>query len=114
MISKQELEQAAEIVRANLTSAMPKMISYKSFIQREVLKVATRQELEDVRDCKINQEMIDKLVTIAKHEWLLSGDTISLYCAAMAVATIVKEYDWGIQYLTGDGLYEMAKRIYNA
>ena len=58
MISKQEFEQAAEIVRANLTSAMPKMISYKSFIQREVLKVATRQELEDVRDCKINQEMI--------------------------------------------------------
>ena len=114
MITKQEFEQAAEIVRANPTSAMPKMISYKSFIQREVLKVATRQEFEDVRDCKINQEMIDKLVTIAKHEWQLSGDTISLYCAAMAVATIVKEYDWGIQYLTGDGLYEMAKRIYNA
>ena len=29
----------------------------------------------------------------------------------MAVATIIKEYDWGIQYLFGDGLWDIANRI---
>lgn len=31
--------------------------------------------------------MIDKLCCIAKNEWRISGDSKSLYCAAMAVAT---------------------------
>ena len=43
-----------------------------------------------------------------------ANDTQSAYCAAMAVGTIIKEYEWGTQYLTPDGLYELATRIYNA
>ena len=111
MITKQEFDLAAKSVVSNFSSVLPKMISYKSYIQKTVLDMASRQELEDVRDSRINQGMIDKLCKLAKNEWLLSGDSQSLYCAAMAVATIIKEYDWGTQYLVGNGLWEMAQRI---
>lgn len=114
MITKQEFDLAATRGRAQLMTALPKMVRYKSSIQREVLDVATRREMEDVRDCRINQGMIDKLCRLAKRHWSASPDATSLYCAAMAVATIVKEYDWGTQYLVGDGMWQMAQRIENA
>lgn len=114
MITKQEFDLAAKQVLSDFSSALPKMISYKSYIQREILNHATQRELEDVRDSRINQGMLNKLCRLAKREWQLSGDVISLYCVAMAVATIIKEYDWGTQYLVGNGLYEMANRIQNA
>jgi len=114
MITKQEFDLAAKTVATNFGAALPKMISYKSYIQKAILDIATIRELEDVRDCRINQSMIDKLCMLAKDKWLISGDTQSLYCAALAVATIVKEYDWGTQYLIGEGLWEIAQRIQNA
>lgn len=114
MINKQEFDLVSQSAPSNLMAFLPKMISYKSYIQKAVLNMASRQELEDVRDSRINQGMIDKLCKLAKKEWLLSGDSQSLYCAAMAVATIVKEYDWGTQYLVGNGLWEMAQRIQTA
>lgn len=114
MITKQEFDLAAKQVLADVSNVLPKMISYKSHIQRAILSQATQREMEDVRDSLINQNLIDKLCRIAKNEWLLSGDAKSLYCTAMAVATIIKEYDWGTQYLVGNGLYEMATRIQNA
>lgn len=114
MITKQEFDIATKSVRTNLTLALPKMISFKSYIQKSVLDIATYQELADVRDSRINQVLIGKLCQLAHQEWLLSRDATSLYCAAMAVATIIKEYDWGTQYLIGDGLWEIAQRIQNA
>lgn len=114
MITKQEFNLAVQSDASNLAAVLPKMIGYKTDIQRAVLNLATRQELEDVRECRINQVIIDKLCRLAKDEWLSVGDASSLYCAAMAVATIIKEYDWGTQYLNGDGLWEIAQRIQNA
>lgn len=66
MITKQEFDLAAKSVVSNMASVLPKMISSKSYIQKAVLNVATRQELEDVRDSRINQGLIDKLCKIAK------------------------------------------------
>ena len=114
MITKQEFDLAAKSIISNFNVAFPKMMTYKSYIQKAVLDIATHQELEDVRDCCINQGMIDKLCQLAKNEWLLSRDAQSLYCVAMAVATIIKEYDWGLQYLVGDGQWQIAQRIQNA
>ena len=114
MITKQEFDLAAKQVLSDLSSVLPQMISYKSYIQREILNQATQREMEDVRDSRINQGLIDKLCRIAKNEWRISGDSKSLYCIAMAVATIIKEYDWGTHYLVGTGLYELATRIQNA
>ena len=114
MITKQEFDIATKSARANLALVLPKMISYKSYIQVSVLDITTSQELADVRDGRINQVLIDKLCHIAHQEWVLSRDATSLYCVAMAVATSVKEYDWGTQYLIGNGLWEIAQRIQNA
>lgn len=114
MITKQEFDIATKSARANLALVLPKMICYKSYIQVSVLDITTSQELADVRDGRINQVLIDKLCHLAHQEWLLSRDVTSLYCAAMAVATIIKEYDWGTQYLIGNGLWEIAQRIQNA
>lgn len=114
MISKQEFDNVANGAISNFNVVFPKMVSYKNYIQREILNIATRQELEDVRDCRINHGMINKLASLAKKEWQLCGDAQSLYCAAMAVGTIIKEYDWGTAYLTGNGLWNMASKIQNA
>jgi len=111
MITKQEFENGANEVRNNFFASLPKMIAYKSKVQKEVLDIATQQEMLDVAACRINEGMIDKLTMLAYDEWIKDGDVKSLFCAAMAVATIIKEYDWGVYYLTGKGLYEMANRI---
>lgn len=114
MITKQEFDNVAKGAIPNFNVVFPKMVSYKNYIQREILNLATRQELEDIRDCRINQGMVNKLASLAKREWQLCGDAQSLYCAAMAVATIIKEYDWGTAYLTSEGLWNMASKIQNA
>ncbi len=114
MITTQEFNQAAQKVRSDFASALPKMISYKTRVQRAILPYLGEKELADVCDCRINEGVIDKLCELAKDEWACSGDAVSLYCAAMAVATIVKEYDWGTHYLVGDGLWQMANRIQTA
>lgn len=111
MITRQEFEKGAKTVQNNVMSALPKMINYKKFVQEKVLYLATRKELEDVRDCRINQGMIDKLVKLAKQAMLTSRDAQSFYCAAMAVGTIIKEYEWGTYYITMDGIYELITRI---
>lgn len=112
-MTKEEFSKAAEGVRVNIGVYLPKMIDYKNYVQRNVVDIASRKELEDVRDCRLNQSMIQKLSSLAKSRWQ-EADLESLYCAAMAVATIIKEYDWGTQFLTPVGLYEMAVKIKNA
>ena len=114
MVTKHQFDLAANQVRNNLAVMLPKMIGYKSVIQKKVLDMASAAELQDVHDCRINQGLVDKLVILAKKEWLTSPDAQSLYSAAIAVGTIVKEYDWGVLYLIGDGLWEIANRIQNA
>lgn len=108
MLTKEEFEK---VTKMDVSITLPTMIEYKNYIQRAVLFVTTKQELEDIRDCRTNQGLIDKLVCIANQKWLSSGDTVSLFCAAMAVGTILKEYEWGLQWLIGDGLYNLALQI---
>lgn len=114
MITQNEFELVAKSVAYNPSAMLPKMVGYKSSIQREVLDIASPDELKDVMDCRINQGMIDKLCRLAKRKWLVTKDSGSLYCAAMAVATIIKEYGWGTVYLVGEGFWEVAQRIQNA
>ena len=111
---KTDFENAADNVRKDLMTYLPKMIAYKSMIQKSVLLVATPAEKEDVRNSRINPSLIGKLAKLAHGVWSASPDMESLYCVAMAVGTIIKEYEWGIQYLTPEGLQSMANLIKNA
>lgn len=114
MINKNDFIELGRLILSNPAVVLPKMIEYKSQIQTEVLDIASFQELCDVRDSCINEGLIEKLVSLASAKYKLSPDDVSLYCAAMAVGTIIKEYEWGIQFVCGDGLYNLATRIYNA
>jgi hypothetical protein len=113
MITKIEFENAAEAMRQDLFLALPKMIEYKKSIQTKVLDIATQEELLYVVACKTNHGLIDKLIHLAHKEWINEGDAASLYCVAMAVGTIIKEFDWGTYYISPEGLYELATRIQN-
>lgn len=112
-LSKEQFEIAANKVRSNIMSYLPEMISFKKRFQVEVLDLATHEELENVRDSIYTQSMVDKLVNLAYRMWKDKTNHTSLYCAAMAVGTIIKEYEWGTKWITPDGLYELASQIVN-
>lgn len=115
MITKEQFDSAAREVRDKPMALLSVMIDYKSDIQRAVIPTLTTSELADIRDSRMNEAVIDKLCQLTKQKWLNSaGDATTLYCAAMAVATIIKEYEWGMHFLIGDGLWDMAQRIANA
>lgn len=112
-LSKEQFEIAAGKVGKNIMSYLPEMISFKKRIQVEVLDIATRKELENVRDSIYTQSLVDKLVNLAARMCGNKADYTSLYCAAMAVGTIIKEYEWGSKWITPNGLYELANHIAN-
>ncbi len=112
-LSKEQFEIAANKVKHNMLSFLPEMISYKKSIQEEVLEVATQKEIENVRNSIYSQSLVDKLIILAAKQWSNKTNIASLYCAAMAVGTIIKEYEWGIKWITPDGLYELATQIAN-
>ena len=114
MITKEQFDSAAREVRNNPIALISVMIDYKSDIQRAVIPTLTSSELADIRDSRMNEAVIDKLCKLTNQKWLDSaGDANTLYCAAMAVATFIKEYEWGMHYLLGDGLWRMSQRIAN-
>ena len=110
-LSKTDFEDAAASVRKNLPDYLPKMIAYKSSIQRSVLLAATPEEKEDIINSKPNTSLVEKLAELAHEAWSVTPDIESLYCAAIAVGTIIKEYGWGLQYLTPEGLCKMSGMI---
>ena len=113
MIRKKEFEEIENQILSDPTKTLPKMIRYKSQIQKEVLATTSQQELYDVYACRINEGLIHKLIKLASQKYKITPDSISLYCAAMAVGTIIKEYEWGTQFTSNDGLFELATRISN-
>lgn len=113
MANLHEFSATAENVRNKLSSALPKMIDYKTYIQRNVLDVATSEELADVSNEIFNPSLLNKLILLAKSKWQ-SGTSEDLYCLSMAIATIIKEYGWGTEYLNNEGLYRLAVQIEKA
>ena len=114
MLSRDEFESAGNNVKSSFLNFLPKMSAYKKHIQTAVLAVATQQELYDVRNSIFSQSLFCKLINIAQHVWAKDSKDIEyLYCAAMAVGTIIKEYEWGTQYVMPNGLYEIANQIWS-
>ena len=100
-------------VTDNFGKYMPIMMQFKSYIQQAIIPMLSTDELRDIKDCRLNMEIIDKLANIGKIQYQQSvehGDEI-LYCLCMAIGTIIKEYDWGIRYVQQDGMCELAEKI---
>lgn len=111
--SRENFNSAIKNVTVAFSKYFPIMCDYKRYIQTEVSDIATYDELIDVRDSVFNRSLFNKLIDVAYNKWKYenSKEIELLYCVSMAVGTIIKEYDWGMQYVKPDGLYEIAKLI---
>lgn len=104
-------------VRANVSSNMmyymQMMIGYKTFIQSAIRSQLTAQEERDIQECHLNYGCIKKLATLGKqcYEEGFTRSDEDLFCICMAIGTIIKEYDWGIDYILPDGLCELASMM---
>lgn len=88
--------------------------TFKTGIQNEIVTQLTQEEKYDIQYSKYNENVVNKLVILGAQKFAGYNSIEALYCAAMSVGTIIKEYGWGIQFVTGNGCYEMARRIYDA
>ena len=88
--------------------------AFKTEIQNEIISQITQEEKSDIKYSRYNENVVEKLVKLGAEKFAAYNSVESLYCAAMSVGTIIKEYEWGIQFVVGDGCYQMARRIYNA
>ena len=88
------------------------MIQLKSCIQRAVIPMLSTDELQDIKDCRLNMQVIDKLVYIGKGQYqqIVGHSDETLYCLCMAIGTIIKEYDWGTEYIQQSGMCALAKK----
>ena len=100
-------------ITGNFSKYIPKMMLFKSSIQKAIIPMLSVEELQDIKDCRLNMGVIDKLGNIGKEQYQQSmeQDNETLYCLCMAIGTIIKEYDWGIKYVQLDGMCEMAAKI---
>lgn len=100
-------------VSSNMGKYLPVMIMFKSTIQRVVISMLSSDELQDIRDCRLNMTVVDKLAYIGKAQYQHSEEQNdeTLYCLCMALGTIIKEYDWGTKYIQQEGMCELAKKI---
>ena len=98
---------------SNFGKYMPIMMQFKSYIQRAIIPTLSTHELQDIKDCRLNMEVIDKLANIGKIQYKQSVERNdeTLYCLCMAIGTIIKEYDWGIEYIQQEGICEIAAKI---
>lgn len=100
-------------ITGNFGKYMPIMIQFKSSIQRKIIPMLSADELNDIRDCRLNTEVVDKLANIGRTQYQQYPEHSNeiLYCLCMAIGTIIKEYDWGIFYIQQAGMCEMATKI---
>ncbi len=88
--------------------------AFKTEIQNEIISQITQEEKSDIKYSRYNENVVEKLVKLGAEKFAAYNSVEALFCAAMSVGTIIKEYEWGIQFVIGDGCYQMARRIYNA
>ncbi len=108
-ITKESFLQAKDT--APLMQVLTESIRYKNAIQTSIIPMLTNQELEDVKNSRINLDVINKFCQLGAWQPNVTSNTTSLYACAMAIATIIKEYGWGTDYLTPDGLYNLVTSI---
>lgn len=112
--SQAEMRSLSRLTTMNDMLRFQMACAFKSEIQNAILAQISQQEKSDIQYSRYNENVVEKLVTLGAEKFAAYNSVEALYCAAMAVGTIVKEYEWGIQFVTGDGCYQMARRIYNA
>ena len=57
--------------------------------------------------------VIEKLAHLGKTQYQQSIERTdeTLYCLCMAIGTIIKEYDWGTQYIQQSGMCAISQKV---
>lgn len=95
----------------NFHVTFPQMVKYKQAIQREIILQLDKKELDDIRYSRLNETVINKLVRIGHNYYRRETNKLTLYSLAMAIGTIIKEYEWGTYYISQYGMYQLAIKI---
>lgn len=111
MMTNEEFKQISQNALANIATIFPQMISHKQTIQREIINQLTQQEVCDIKDCRLNENVVDKLARLGYEHYCNDQRSQTLYCIVMAIGTIIKEYEWGNYYVSQEGLYKLAIKI---
>lgn len=105
-----------DVFRGAMSSITTFMMAqaFKTDIQNEIFSMISQEEKSDIKYSRYNENVVNKLVSLGAEKFAAYNSVEALFCAAMSVGTIIKEYEWGVQFIVGNGCYEMARRIYNA
>lgn len=113
MLTPSNIDTVRAMVFGNVSRYMPMMINYKTHIQNAIRPLLSEQEQWDIQACKLNMGCVRKLAGLGRECFYSSyeqSDAV-LFCICFAIGTIIKEYDWGTQYLAPAGLCQLAAMI---
>lgn len=117
MITKDRLKQIGKSILSNAvtsTGFSPKfneLRNIKTILQNQITDQLSPQELQDIVLSKKNEKTIEKLVVLGKRIYNQTPTEEKAYMIAMSIGTIIKEYEWGNDYVTDEGIYRLANRI---
>lgn len=88
-----------------------KAIPIKTHLQNAIVELLTQEELFDIWKSNLNENVIEKLISLAHPYYNESPTSETLDILALSIGTIIKEYEWGTYYLSNDGIQELKRRI---
>ncbi len=117
MITKERLAQIGKYIMSNaftgagFSSQFNELRNIKVAIQNKITDRLSQEELYDVALSKKNDNVIKKLIAIGKELYNQKPSDENAYMIAVSISTIIKEYGWGNNHLTGDVVYELVNEI---
>lgn len=117
MITKERLEQigrnimATAITSSGYSSKFNELRTIKTYLQETIINQLSPKEMQDIVLSTRNNDIIEKLILIVKNCYNQNPTDERLYMVAMSIGTIIKEYGWGTEFVSGEGLCRIANKI---
>lgn len=117
MITKERLEQigrnimATAITPSGYSSKFNELRAIKTYLQETIINQLSPKEMQDIVFSTRNNDIIEKLILIGKNCYNQNTTDERLYMVAMSIGTIIKEYGWGTEFVSGEGLCRIANKI---
>lgn len=92
---------------------LQRAIPIKTNIQNAIVNCLTHEELTDIWSSNFNENVVEKLVHLARPYYIEDPTNETLYVLALSIGTIIKEYEWGTYYVSKEGINELQNRIKN-
>lgn len=108
MITKNDL---INVRNTSGLALLPLMIRHKKNLQGAIFRLLDIVEIVAIQGYEYNDAIVEKLVILASDLYREEESDENLYALSMSVGTIIKEYEWGANYVQMDGLYGIAQRI---